>query len=97
MMESFRIGGTADSDKSDSKDNKAIMAGSQFKFGCNLCGKNKHKAKDCPQCDKIKCKHCGQTGHTKTTCWKLEANRSKRPKWWTGTAAARADNSEMLI
>ena len=97
MMENFRIGGTDDSDKSDSKDDEAIMATTEFKFSCNLCGKNGHKAKDCPQRDKIKCKHCGQTGHKKATCWKLEANKSKRPEWWTDTAAASADNSEMLI
>ena len=59
MMECFRIGGMADSDKSDSKDNKVIMVVTEFKFSCNLCGKNIHKTKDCPQCDKIKCKHCG--------------------------------------
>jgi hypothetical protein len=59
MMESFSIGGTADSDNSDSKDNKVIMAATKFKFVCNLCGKNGHKAKDCHQRDKIKCKHCG--------------------------------------
>ena len=97
MMENFRIGGTADSDKSDSKDDEVIMATTEFKFSCNLCGKNGHKAKDCPQRDKIKCKHCGRTGHKKATCWKLEANKSKRPEWWTDTAAASADNSEMLI
>ncbi len=96
-MESFRIGGTADSDKSDSKDGKVMMAANEFKFGCNLCGKNKHKAKDCPQRDKIKCKHCSKSEHKKTTCWKLKANKSKRLEWWTDTVAASADNSKMLI
>ena len=96
-MENFRIGGTADSDKSDSKDNEVIMATTEFKFSCNLCGKNGHKAKDCPQRDKIKCKHCSRMGHKKATCWKLEANKSKRPEWWTDMAAASADNSKMLI
>ena len=96
-MESFRIGGTEDSDKSDSKDDKVIMAATEFKFSCNLCGKNEHIAKDCPQCDKIKCKHCGKSGHKKATGWKLEANESKRPEWWTDTAAGSADNSKMPI
>ncbi len=59
MMESFRIGGTADSDKSDSKDDKVVMATTEFKLSYNLCGKDGHKAKDCPQRDKIKCTHCG--------------------------------------
>jgi hypothetical protein len=68
MMESFRIGGILDSDKSDSN-------ATEFKFVCNLCGKNRHKVKDCPQRDKIKCKHCGQSEHKKETCWKLEANQ----------------------
>jgi hypothetical protein len=57
MMESFRIGRMADSEKIDSKDGNVIMAATEFKFVvCNLCGEN---AKDCPQRDKIKCKHCG--------------------------------------
>ena len=45
MMESFRISGTIDSDKSDSEDDDVIMAAREFKFGCNLCGKNRHNAK----------------------------------------------------
>jgi hypothetical protein len=57
MMESFRIYGKADSDMSDSKD-KLIAAVIAFKFDSNLCGKGRHKARDCPKCDKIKCKHC---------------------------------------
>jgi hypothetical protein len=48
MMESFRIGGMADSDKSDREDDEVIMAATEVKFVCNLCGKNGHKAKDCP-------------------------------------------------
>jgi hypothetical protein len=42
---------------SDSKD-EVIATVTAFKFNCNLCGKGRHKARDCPQCDKIKCKHC---------------------------------------
>ncbi len=58
-MESFRIGGMADSDKRFRDDDKVIATATEFKFSCNLCGKNKHKANHCPQRDKIKCKHCG--------------------------------------
>ena len=87
----------ADSDKSDSKDDKVIMAMTQFKFDCKLCGKNGHNMKDCPQRDKTKCKHCGQSGHKKATCWKLKVNKSKRLEWWTDTVAASADNSKMLL
>ena len=76
MIKSFRIGGTADSNKSDRKDNKVFMAATEFKFSCNLYGKDGHKAKDCPQGDKIKCEHCGRSEHKKATCWKLEANKS---------------------
>ncbi len=67
MVESFRIYGKADSDMSD-RDNKVIATATSFKFNCNLCEKGGHKAKHCPQHDKIKCEHCGQSGHKKTTC-----------------------------
>jgi hypothetical protein len=53
--------------------------------------------KDCPQRNKIKCKHCGRLGHTKATCWKLEKNKSKRPEWWTDMAAVTADEVELLL
>jgi len=59
MMESFRISGNADSDTNDSSDDEVILAATEFKFSCNLCGKSGHKAKDCPQHKKIKCEHCG--------------------------------------
>jgi hypothetical protein len=39
MMESFRIGGTADSEKSDSNDDNVILTVTECKFSCNLCGK----------------------------------------------------------
>jgi hypothetical protein len=44
--------------QSDSKD-EVIATVTAFKFDCNLYGKGRHKARDCPQHDKIKCKHCG--------------------------------------
>ena len=92
MMESFRISGKADSDTNDSSDNEVTLAATEFfKFSCNLCGKGGHKAKDCPQRNKIKCEHCGRLGHTKATCWKLEANKSKRLGWWNDMATATAD------
>jgi hypothetical protein len=58
MMESFRIYRKVDSDTSDSKD-KVNVTTTSFKYDCNLCGKGRHKAMDCPQHDKVKCKHCG--------------------------------------
>ncbi len=58
MVESFRVNGRADSNMSDSN-NKVITTARSFKFDCNLCGKGRHKANDCPQRDKIKWKHCG--------------------------------------
>jgi hypothetical protein len=97
MMESFRISGKADSDTNDSSDDEVTLAATEFKFSCNLCGKGGHKAKDCPQRNKIKCEHCGRLGHTKATCWKLEANKSKRPEWWNDMAAATADEGELLL
>jgi len=33
----------------------------------------------------------------KVTCWKLEANKSKRPEWWNDMAAATADEAELLL
>ncbi len=59
MVESFKIYGMADSGMSDSNDDVIAAVMTSFKFDCNLCGKGGHKARDCPQCDKIKCKHCG--------------------------------------
>jgi len=97
MMESFRISGKADSDTHDSSNNEVTLAATELKFSCILCGKGGQKAKDCLQCNKIKCKHCGQLGHTKVTCWKLEANKSKRPEWWNDMAAATADEAELLL
>jgi hypothetical protein len=81
---------------SDSED-KVIAAVTAFNFDCNLCGKGGHKARDCPQRDKIKCKHCSQLRHKKETCWKIEANKSKRPEWWIDTAAVSADDGEVIL
>jgi len=74
-----------------------ILAATEFKFSCNLCGKGGHIAKECPQNNNIKCKHCGQLGHTKAASWKLEANTSKRPKRWNDIAAETADEGEHLL
>ncbi len=97
MIESFRISGKADSDTKDSSDDKVILAVTEFKFRCNLCGKSIHKAKDCPQHNNIKCKHCGQLGHMEAACWKLEVNKSKRPEWWTDKEAVTADEDKLLL
>jgi len=94
-MESFRISGNADSGTNDSSNDEVILAATEFKFSCNLCGKGGHKAKDCPQRNNVKCEHCGRLGHTKATCWKLEANKSKRPEWWNDMAAATADEGKL--
>ncbi len=60
MMESFRVTGKADSDTNDSSNDTVILSVTEFKFSCNLlCGKSGHKAKDCPQRNKIKSEHCG--------------------------------------
>jgi hypothetical protein len=81
---------------SDSND-KVIATATSFKFDCNLCGKGGHKAKDCPQCDKIKCEYCGQLGHKKAICWKLEANKSKRPEWWMEAVAVSVDDGKIIL
>ena len=89
MLESFRISGKAHLDTNDSSDGEVILAATEFKFSCNLCGKSKHKAKDCPQRNKIKCEHCGRLGQTKATCWKLEAKTMA-----TGGTATRHDDDD---
>jgi hypothetical protein len=33
----------------------------------------------------------------KETCWKLEANKRKRPEWWTDMVAATVDEGEHLL
>ncbi len=67
MTQSFGIYGKSKEDMIDSYNN-VIATATSFKFDCNLCGKGEHKAKDCPQGDKIKCEHCSQLGHKKATC-----------------------------
>ena len=59
MVESFRIHGKAELDMSDSKEDKVVATVTAYKVNCNLCGTSRHKAEDCPQHHKIKCKHCG--------------------------------------
>ena len=73
MVESFGIYGKVELDTSDSDSKyEVISTVTVFKSDCNLCGKARHNAKDCPQHHKIKCKHCSWCGHKKETCWKLE-------------------------
>jgi hypothetical protein len=93
--QSFRNYGKSKEDMSDSN-NEVIATAKSFKFNCNLCGKGGHKAKDCPQHDKIKCEHCHQLRHKKVTCWKLEANKSKRPEWWMDTVAVSIDDGKII-
>ena len=89
MTESFSIRGNKKSDDSDSEDDVALAAVSLvFSGKCNICGKQGHKASECPMKHKIKCEHCGRTGHKKDFCWKLEANKSKRPDWYQDNSAA---------
>jgi len=97
MMESFGISGKADLDTNDRSNDEVTLAATEFKFSCNLCGKGGHKAKDCPQRNKIKCEHCGRLGHTKETCWKLEVNKSKRPEWWNDMTTVTADKGKLLL
>ncbi len=40
MMECFRISGKADWDTNDSSKDEVILAATEFKFSCNLCGKS---------------------------------------------------------
>jgi hypothetical protein len=46
--------------------------------------------------DKIKSEHCSQLGHKKETCWKQEANKSKRPEWWMDTVTKSVDDVEII-
>ncbi len=79
----------------DSKD-EMIATVTAFKFDCNIRGKGGHNARDSPQLDMIKCKHCGWLEDKKETCWKVEENKSKRPEWWIDTAAESADEDEII-
>jgi hypothetical protein len=38
-----------------------------------------------------------QSGHKKETCWKIEANQSKRPEWWIDTVAVIADDGMVIL
>ncbi len=91
MVESFRIYGKEESDTRKSE-SKVISSATMFKFIVTF-----HKAKDCHQHEKIKCKHCGKFGHKKKICWKLDVNSSKRPKWFDDTTALRIDDKEITL
>jgi hypothetical protein len=79
MAESFSIHGNKELD-SDNEDDVALAATSfLFNGNCNICEKQGHKTSECCEKHKIKCEHCGRTGHKKEFCWKLEATKSKRP------------------
>jgi hypothetical protein len=87
MTESFSIRGNKESD-SDNEDDIALTATSfSFNGNRNICGKQGHEASKCCEKHKIKCEHCGRTGHKKEFCWKLEANKSKRPDWYMDHSA----------
>jgi hypothetical protein len=36
-------------------------------------------------------------GHKKATCWKLEANKGKRPEWWSDMVAVSIDDSKIIL
>lgn len=79
MTQSFRIyGGKNESDESDETVLAAVTA---FKGSCNFCGKEGHKATDCPNKKSVKCENCGKSGHKKEYCWELESNKSRQPAW----------------
>ncbi len=87
MTESFSICGNRESD-SDNEDDITLAATSfLFNGNCNICGKQGHKASKCCEKHKIKDEHCGRKGHKKEFCWKLEANKSKRPNLYMNNSA----------
>ncbi len=45
----------------------------------------------------VNCKHYRKSGHKKKFCWKLEANKSKQPKWWTDMAAVSIEDEGKII
>ncbi len=93
MTQSFRIYGENDSDS----DKEVALAAVTFKGNCNICGKEGHKASDCPNKKTVKYKNCGKPGHKKEFCWELEANKGKQPAWHpknTQVAAASVDTSD---
>ncbi len=97
MTESFSICVNKELD-SDNEDNVALAAISfSFKGNCNICGKQGHKASKCCEKHKIKCEHYGRTGHKKEFCWKLEANKIKRPDWYQDNSAKVCVEVEMKV
>jgi hypothetical protein len=46
---------------------------------CYKCGKRNHESRNCPERDTIKCDHCTQRGHSKSTCMRRFAGKPPGP------------------
>jgi len=100
MTQSFRIHGNRSNSDSESDEDVALAAvvGS-FKGKCNVCGKEGHKASECPKKKSVTCRNCMKKGHTEEFCWQLEKNKSRQPEWWKSEEQANAsvDVEEVIL
>ena len=78
MTQSFRIHGNwCDSDSESDEDVALAAVVGSFKGKCNVCGKEGHKASECPKKKSVTCRKCTKKGHTEEFCWQLEKNKSR--------------------
>jgi hypothetical protein len=92
--------GNKDDPKSDNKISEVML--SSFESNSFHCGKQGHKASDCPQKGgsgpnfKGKCNSCGKLGHRAERCWEKEENADKRSKGWVSCKGLRYFWSELV-
>ena len=64
-----------------------------FQGNCNVCGVKGHRTRD----HKVKCPHCGKTGHAAHNCFELEANAHRRPQGWRPQRTPQVDSEDVMV